>query len=186
MKRAISALVLTLALSPLSYAKEVAGVNIQDSISAAGTNLQLNGAGIRSKWFMDIYVGGLYLPQKGADAAAIINADEPQAIKLHMISGLVTSDKMKAATMEGFENATGGNLAPIKDEVDAFIDVFSEEIKENDVYDLVYVPGKGVEVFKNEELKDTIGSLAFKKALFGIWLSDKPAQEKLKSEMLGG
>ena len=48
MKRAISALVLTLALSPLSYAKEVAGVNIQDSISAAGTNLQLNGAGIRS------------------------------------------------------------------------------------------------------------------------------------------
>ncbi|MCP5206370.1 MAG: chalcone isomerase family protein [Hahellaceae bacterium] len=186
MKQVISALILSVMFSPLSFAKEVAGVKIEDSLNAAGTQLNLNGAGIRTKWFMDIYVGGLYLPTSDKDAAKIIAADEPQAIKLHMVSGLVTSDKMVAATMEGFENATNNNVASIQDEVDAFMGVFKEQISENDQFDLVYVPGKGVEVYKNAELKDTIGDLSFKKALFGIWLSDKPAQEDLKKSMLGG
>ncbi|PIE43798.1 MAG: chalcone isomerase [Gammaproteobacteria bacterium] len=186
MKRIITALVFTLVVVPFSYAKDIAGVEIDDSISAAGTGLQLNGAGIRTKWFMDIYVGALYLPNNSADAVAIISADEPQAIKLHMVSGLITSDKMVKATTEGFVNATGGKVAPIQDDVDAFMDVFkSEEIKENDVFDLVYLPGKGVEIYKNGQLQDTIGGLAFKKALFGIWLSDKPVQKKLKASMLG-
>lgn len=186
MKQVISALVLSALFAAPSFAKEVAGVQIDDSISAAGKQLSLNGAGIRTKWFMDIYVGGLYLPANNADAAKIIESDEPQAIKLHMVSGLVTSEKMVKATMEGFENATGDNVAAIQDEVDAFMGVFEEQISENDQFDLVYVPGKGVEVYKNAELKDTIGDLKFKKALFGIWLSDKPAQEDLKSSMLGG
>jgi hypothetical protein len=186
MKQVISALILSAMLSPLSFAKEVAGVQIDDSLNAAGTKLSLNGAGIRSKWMMDVYVGGLYLPAAGKDAAKIIAADEPQAIKLHMVSGLVSSEKMVKATMEGFENSTNNNIAPIKDEVDAFMGVFKEEISENDQFDLVYVPGKGVEVYKNAELKDTVGDLNFKKALFGIWLSDKPAQDSLKKSMLGG
>lgn len=186
MKQVISALILSVLFAAPSFAKEVAGVKIDDSISADGKQLSLNGAGIRTKWFMDIYVGGLYLPANTNDANKVIETDEPQAIKLHMVSGLVTSEKMQKATMEGFENATGGNVAPIKDEVDAFMAVFEEQISENDQYDLVYVPGKGVEVYKNAELKDTIGDLNFKKALFGIWLSDQPAQEDLKKSMLGG
>ncbi|PID42055.1 MAG: chalcone isomerase [Proteobacteria bacterium] len=186
MKRIITALVFALVVAPLSYAKEVAGVKIEDSISAGGTDLQLNGAGVRTKWFMDIYIGALYLPASSSDQKAIINADEPQAIKLHMVSGLITSEKMVKATTEGFNNATGGNVAPIQDDVDAFMDVFkSKEIKENDDFDLIYIPGTGVEIYKNGEKQDTLGDLAFKKAMFGIWLSDKPAQEELKESMLG-
>jgi hypothetical protein len=69
--------------------------------------------------------------------------------------------------------------------VDQFMAVFQEEITEGDVFDLVYLPGEGVRVLKNGEHKDTVGDLAFKKALFGIWLSDKPAQKDLKEKMLG-
>ena len=186
MKRLITALTLTLALAPMAEAKKVADVEIPDTLTAEGTQLNLNGAGVRTKWFMDIYVGGLYLAQPSHDAANIVKADEPMAIKLHMVSGMVTSDKMKSSTMEGFENATGGNMAPIKPQIDKFISVFDEEIKQGDEFDLVYVPSKGVEIFKNGDLKDTVdGGMEFKKALFGIWLSDKPAQENLKKSMLG-
>ena len=69
--------------------------------------------------------------------------------------------------------------------MDAFLDVFSEEIKDGDVFDLVYLPGEGVRVLKNGDQRATIGDLEFKKALFGIWLSDEPAQEDLKEKMLG-
>ncbi|MDF0752534.1 chalcone isomerase family protein [Marinobacter sp. 71-i] len=189
MKKALStgfaSLLLTAALSAPASALTVEGVDLPDTYSAMDTELKLNGAGTRSKWFMDLYIGGLYLPETINDGQAIINADEPQAITLHIISGMITSDKMKSATMEGFENSTDGDLAAIKDDVDAFLDVFSEEIKDGDVFDLVYLPGEGVRVLKNGEQRATIGDLEFKKALFGIWLSDEPAQEDLKEKMLG-
>lgn len=189
MKKALStgfaSLVLTAALSAPATALTVEGVDLPDTYSAMDTELKLNGAGTRSKWFMDLYVGGLYVPETIDDGQAIINADEPQAITLHIISGMITSDKMKSATMEGFENSTDGDLSAIQDDVDTFLDVFSEEIQDGDVFDLVYLPGEGVRVLKNGEERATIGDLEFKKALFGIWLSDEPAQEDLKEKMLG-
>ncbi len=97
---------------------------------------------------------------------------------------MITSKKMEKATREGFEKATGGNIGPIQVQIEEFISVFKEEIKEGDIYDLIYVPGKGVEVSKNNESRSMIKGLPFKKAMFGIWLSDKPAQKSLKKAML--
>ncbi len=186
MKQLLTVFVLSLALSPLANAATVADVDIPDTLDSSGSELMLNGAGVRSKWFIDVYVGGLYLAEASQNAAEIVNADQPMAIKLHMVSGLVTSEKMQTTTKEGFVNATGGNTAPIQAQIDQFMSAFDEEIMENDVFDLVYVPGKGVDVYKNEELLDTVsGGVDFKQALFGIWLSDKPAQESLKKAMLG-
>jgi hypothetical protein len=47
------------------------------------------------------------------------------------------------------------------------------------------VPGKGVESYKNGTLQGTIEGMDFKKALFGIWLGNKPADDDLKAAMLG-
>lgn len=189
MKKALSSgfvsLILTAMLSAPAAALTVEGVDVPETYQAMGTELKLNGAGTRSKWFMDLYVGGLYVPESISDGEAVINADEPQAITLHIISGMITSERMTEATLEGFKASTDGNMAPVQDDIDQFMAVFQEEIKEGDVFDLVYLPGEGVRVLKNGEVRDTVGDLAFKKALFGIWLSDKPAQENLKERMLG-
>ena len=189
MKKALTtgfaALTLTALLSAPAAALTVEGVDVPDTYSAMDTELTLNGAGTRSKWFMDLYVGGLYVPETIDDGEAVINADEPQAITLHIISGMITSERMTEATLEGFEASTDGDMAAIQEDVDQFMAVFQEEITEGDVFDLVYLPGEGVRVLKNGEQKDTVGDLAFKNALFGIWLSDKPAQKDLKEKMLG-
>ena len=62
---------------------------------------------------------------------------------------------------------------------------FKGTTKVNDYFDFINVPGKGVEIFKNGVQMGTIEGLAFKKALYGIWLGDKPAQADLKAQMLG-
>ncbi|WP_458700806.1 chalcone isomerase family protein [Sulfurospirillum sp. 1307] len=173
---------LLLFVSSNLLARDIGEVNLPDSIEKPA--LVLNGAGIRSKFIFDLYVAGLYLQKKNNDAKDIINANKPMAIKLHIISSLISSEKMKDATMEGFENSTNNNIAPIKEKIEAFIDVFKEEIKKDDIYTFIYEPSNGVEIFKNSQLKSTIKGLDFKKALFGIWLSDKPAQESLKKNLL--
>ncbi len=187
MKRALSLLFLIATFTLPAQADQIAGAEIPDRIEAEGTELLLNGAGVRKKFMMSIYVGALYLQKKSADATAITAADEVMAIKLQMVSGLISSEKMQKATEEGFENATGGKTEPIRKEIDAFIDVFREEITETDLFDILYVPGKGVDVHKNGAYKATIGGgLPFKRALFGIWISEHPAQKSLKEAMLGG
>jgi len=185
-KKQFAAIILAmLMMATLGNAEEIGGINMPESLKRGQTQLMLNGAGVREKFFMDLYVGGLYLREKSADPGAIIEANEPMAIRLHIVSSMITSKKMEKATREGFENATGGNIGPIKVQIEEFISVFKEEIKEGDIYDLIYVPGMGVQVSKNSEFKSTIEGLPFKKAMFGIWLSDKPAKKSLKKAMLG-
>jgi hypothetical protein len=171
-------------LSTSAFAIDVAGIKMPDTMKAGGQDLVINGGGKRTKFMMKVYVAGLYLKQKNGDAQKIVDADEPMAIRLQVTSGLVSADKMKKAIDEGFENSTSGNVAPIKAKIDAFTAVF-KEIASGIVYDFVYVPGKGVEIYKNGQMVSTIQGLDFKKAMFGIWLCNKPAQESLKEQMLG-
>ena len=185
-KRSYVAVILAvLLMTTLGYGKEIGGINMPESLEAGKTKLLLNGAGIREKFFMDLYVAGLYLKEKSGDPKVIIEANEPMAIRLHIISSMITSKKMEKATRKGFENATGGNIEPIEVQIEKFISVFEDQIEENDIFDLIYLPRKGVEVYKNSESKSVLEGIAFKNALFGIWLSDKPAQKSLKKAMLG-
>jgi len=172
-----------LLLGVSSNAKTIGDVTLPDKLS--NPPLVLNGAGVRSKFIFDLYVGGLYLQNPTKDAEEIINADKPMAIKLYITSSLISSDKMKNVTMEGFEKSTKGDMKPLKEKIDKFIDVFKEEIKGGDSYTFLYIPNEGVKIYKNGKLASTIKGLDFKKALFGIWLCDEPAQESLKEEMLG-
>lgn len=63
MKNYAIALLLCL-LSVHSMARDVKGVNIAESVTLGGETLGLNGAGVRSKFFISVYVGASYLPGK--------------------------------------------------------------------------------------------------------------------------
>lgn len=177
---------ITAALLSLNVsAATISGVELPDNLSVTEQPLALNGAGVRSKFFMDIYVAGLYLPAKEQAAQSIIEQDKPMGLRLHVTSGLLSAEKMQSATLEGFEKSTNGNLAPIQESVDVFIDSLKDEIAENDVFEFIYAPKQGVAVYKNGELKTQVPGLEFKQALFGIWLSDEPVQDDLKQGLLG-
>jgi len=186
MKQFMIGLSIVLLMVSHGYAAIFGDVNIPDTLSAGKNKLILNGAGYRTKFFMKIYVGALYLTQKSSDQNEIINADKPMAIKMHIVSSLISSKKMINAVNAGFDNATGSNTAPIANEIKQLLSIFQEKIEVGDVYDLVYNPGQGVQASKNGTLKGTIKGLAFKKALFGIWLCDYPADKYLKKSMLTG
>jgi hypothetical protein len=163
---------------------EVAGVNLPNTLEVGETQLTLNGAGVREKFWMDMYAGGLYTNVKMTKASKVMNDDSPMAIELHIVSGLISSKKMSSAVEEGFQNSTKGNTKPFRPKIDKFISFFSNEITAGDVFDITYLPSKGVVVFKNNKELGTIEGLDFKKALFGIWFCDKPADEDLMNGML--
>ena len=185
MKVFVSLILSMLIAAPL-HARQIAGIEMPDATDAGGAPLVLNGAGVRTRMFMDIYVGGLYLQAKSSNAQQIIAADEPMAIRLHMVSGLVTSEAMEEATLEGYQNATGGDTSALQEHIEAFIAVFREPIAEGDIFTIAHEPGKGLQIYKNGTFKNTVdGGMPFKSATFAIWLGDEPAHEGLKKGMLG-
>lgn len=169
----------------LSGFMEIGGVSLPDTLSAGDQNLMLNGAGLRKKLFVKVYAGGLYLKARSSRAEAIIAADEPMGVRMHFIYGEVSAEKLIEAWNEGFEAATGGHSQSIAKEIRAFNALFDGSAFKGDVYDLIYVPGEGTHVFMKGKERATIEGLAFKQALFGIWLGADPVDSGLKEGMLG-
>ena len=185
LKKIVFVLCFLIFVSEADASDKIAGVTVEESFKTESQTLVLNGAGIRSKMFIKLYVGMLYLEEKSNDSEAIMNSDKDMVLRLEIVSGMITSEKMLASTKKGFEKATGGKTDQIKDEIAAFNVCFSEKIEKGDVFDMVYTKGANVTVYKNNSIKGTISGMAFKRAMFGIWLSDKPADKKLKKSMLG-
>ena len=182
MKKLLSFMIMLLSLS-FSYAQtEVGDVTLPNQVTFFEQQLDLNGAGIREKFWIDLYAGGLYLETKSNNAGAIIQANKPMAIKLHIVSKLVSQEKMVGAVTDGFEKSTTGHATAAQRA--AFIKCFKDEITEGNIFDIVY-NNEEVTVYKNGTKKGSVKGLEFKKALFGIWLSSKPADKDLKKKMLG-
>ena len=187
MKRFLTSLsLITAFLAVPADARRVAGIEIPETLQSGEVSLNLNGAGVRTKYFLDVYVSGLYLKKGSTDATAILDADEQMAIKLWIVTGLITSERMQKSIEEGFQKSTRGNTTPIRDKIDALIGVYDEEIHDEDTFELVYVPGQGLNVYKNGVYRERIEcGLPFKRALFGIWISDRTVQTSLKHDLLG-
>ncbi|MBE8168623.1 MAG: chalcone isomerase [Shewanella sp.] len=166
------------------FAKTVEDVEVADTLSIDGQHLILNGAGVRSKIFFDLYVGSLYLPEKTSDYMSAMDSSSA-AIRLNITSGLITPEKMQNAIIEGFEDATHKKLAPIQIQIDEFIGLFESGIKEGDQFTFLAQKDTGITAFKNDIKITKIKGEAFRRALFAIWLGDKPAQKSLKKKMLG-
>lgn len=179
---AFSVSLLTLAPTA-AQAKIVADVNVADQVMFAEQTLVLNGAGVRSKFFMDLYVGSLYLPVKASQLDSVL--EQPIAvIQLTITSGMITSDKMRGAIEEGFDAATDNNIGSIKSDIQDFTQLFADEIVEGDQFTFVTQKGKGVTSIKNGQVQGNIAGEAFRQALLKIWLGDRPAQHSLKQDML--
>lgn len=190
LSRSLQALLVLLSVTMMSpsMAAKVGGVTLEESIAVDDVTLFYNGAGLRKKLFIKLYVGSLYTERalNGSDAQSIMQADQPMLIQLNILSDLLTRDKLVKALEEGFEKSTGGNIGPVEDEINTMIDAMSAPVRPGEVYQILYRPLSGTEIIAGGEVLATIQGLPFKQALFGIWISDAPAQKSLKEAMLGG
>ncbi|NOY63573.1 MAG: hypothetical protein GXP10_10585 [Gammaproteobacteria bacterium] len=180
-----SSLLLLFLLPAGGYAQEVAGVNVAEQIRLANTTLKLNGAGIRSKFFFDIYVGALSLPQKAEEAETAINMNGPKRILMHFLYKEVEKKKLVEGWNDGFENNhTREQLKPLKTELEAFNKLFVT-VKRGDRIELDYLPETGTWVSINGQTKGNIPGENFYPALLKVWLGEDPADSDLKEAMLG-
>lgn len=167
-------------MSQMAFGGELAGVTLPDTASVGGESLVLNGMGLREKFFIDVYVGGLYAKAKSKDAKALIAADEPKRIVMHFIYSSVPKDKMVATYRDGFAANGGGYESEI-----ATLSGWLSDLTTGDQIIIDYVPGTGTTFTVKGEKKGTIEGAGFMKALWSVYLGDSPPTRAFKSGMLG-
>ena len=168
------------------HGETVDGINFPDQFKLEDIKVVLNGVGTRKKLFVKIYHSGLYLIKKNNNGNDITNSDQSMSVRMHFVYKEVAKSKLVNVWNECFENVTNGKTKPIKKEIDQFCSFFAkEDVKKGDVFDLSYIPAKGLHVYKKNKLIGTVKGLQFKKALFSVWFGNNPIQHDLKQAMLG-
>ena len=188
MRRMIWLLLTGLLFSPLTSAREVAGIDIPETVQlAAGTPpLVLNGAGIRKKFFFKIYVAGLYLPSRQTTTEVILDMPGPKRVHMHFLYKEVERDKLVTGWQEGFENNLETNeFEKVASRLAKFNQLF-RTMHRGDVIDLDYQPEEGTQVLFNGELQGRIEGDDFYAALLQVWLGQQPADADLKTALLKG
>ena len=165
---------------------ELADVNVPDRVTARdGTELTLNGAGIRRKYLFPIYVGALYLTSRVDDGDSALALDGPKRMDMHFVHSEVERDKIIAGWNKGFRNNhSDAAFSALEPRLRQFNQWFTDA-RGGDHIVLEYLPERGTRVVINGTTKGEITGRDFNHALLRVWLGDKPVTDDLKADLLG-
>jgi len=169
-------------------AVEVAGVKFEDRNSAGTAELQLNGAGMRSRFILRVYAVGLYLTERrtaAADVLALRGAKRLQVVTLREL----TAEQFADALVEGIrKNHSDSETAALNTRIEEFKGAILavKTAAKGDVISIDWLPDSGTRLSVNgkQQGKDIAGE-DFYLALLRIWLGPKPAQDDLRDALLG-
>ena len=183
--RIVPTALLALSLTLPAGAASLAGVTLPDKAEVGGQTLVLNGLALRSKFFIKVYVGGLYLPQKEKAAAKVLSEDVPRRMVMHFLYS-VSKDQMCDAWKEGLEQ-NSPKAAPDVKKAFTTLCAWMEPIPKGNELTLTYTPGKGTEVQVNGKTKGTLEGKATSDAIVGTWIGPDPGPgADFKKGVLGG
>lgn len=187
MKNAIPALLALLLAIPAAPAAagSLAGVTLPDKADVGGKSLVLNGMGLRKKFVIKVYVGGLYLPQKEKSAAKVLGSDVPRRMVLSFIYD-VSKDQMCEAWEEGLTANVPNASAEVKKNFTTLCS-WMDGVGEGQKLILTYVPGEGTHVEVGGKMKGNLPGKPTADAILSTWIGQEPAPgEDFKKAVLGG
>ena len=170
----------------VAQGKECKGVNFPDQAQVGGSNLTLNGLGLRqaTAFKVNVYVAALYVAKTSSDPNALLGSNTPSELILEFVRN-VGADDLRKGWSEGFEKNSKEQLPALKERIDT-LNGWMADVKTGERLTFVHKPGVGVQVDVNGAVKGTIKGDDFAKAFLAIWLGADPPNPEIKAGLLGG
>ncbi len=164
-------------------AKTVYDVDLPEEISIENEALQLNGYGLRTKFFFKVYLGSLYTGSKANSTAQVLEQSGTKLIRMNFIYNKVERKKIVDAFAAGFEK----NSPQLKNDpaLQQFLALFTADFIAGDQVDLQISADGSVSATHNSTDLGSVSSPQLGKAVLLIYLGDQPADDDLKQGMLG-
>lgn len=167
---------------------EVAGVRYAPALALGGSNLLLNGAGLRTRFVVQVYTAGLYLAARARTPEAVLATPGPKRLHVVMLRDIDASELGRLFTRgmqdnvprEAFSKSIPGTLR--------LAEIFAEKkrLAKGETFSVDFLPGQGTQVLVNgKPMGAPIAEPEFFDALMSIWLGPSPADAALKAALLG-
>jgi hypothetical protein len=176
---ALSSLLMT---SP-AWALEIAGVNVPPTVSVGQKVLNLNGAGIRTKFFVKVYVGALYTEKRVSTTDELLRDPGEKTVRMHFVHRKVEKEKIVEAFAEGLANNAPD--AARSAEAKTFLSWFTNDFVKGDMVGIDVSADGALSASHNGKPLGTLRDAALARAVLRIWFGEKPADAGLKKGMLG-
>ncbi|APW40620.1 hypothetical protein RD110_10530 [Rhodoferax koreense] len=179
--------VLALACGPAAAAT-LEGARFDDTVRLAGSDLRLNGLGLRAVSILKGYVAGLYLTQKAGTGEEAMAAPGPKRVQMRLLIDAPPQVFNKALVSGIRKNASEAELAALRERIDLFESMIDAAgtLRQGDTVDLDYEPARGMTLAVNGKAQPAVVPGAdFYNAVLGIFVGPRPVDAKLKSGLLG-
>ena len=119
---------------------------LDETVTVAGQQLHLNGAGYRKRGYFKIDVTALYLQSKATTLEAVENAPGVKRVQLTIQQDVTGSQASRYFLIDFEASATPAEFAKLITEVSQVGDIYSSlpKIKKGDVVTMDWIPGKGL------------------------------------------
>ncbi|MGA8196829.1 MAG: chalcone isomerase family protein [Acetobacteraceae bacterium] len=185
MQRALFVFAIIAPAWSVARAAEFDGVQLPDTVQAAGKTLQLNGFGRRSYSILGIhiYVASLYLEHLSSNPEQILQSPETKLLTVRFERSVSAEDARKA-WREGLANNCQAPCHLDPDDVERFL-AEVPAMQEGDVFSLLFTQS-GATVTVGGQQIGTISKRAFAEAMLATFLGPRPASPSLKQALLRG
>lgn len=176
----------TLGLPSPAQALQLGGVQVPEQVSVESHLLALNGAGVRKRFFFDVYVAALYTTIKGLDTSTIVNSSEPRSLRLTLLrkqSGAALAGALNDGLDDNSSSQELDELRAPREQLTALVGAIDEGLPGDTI--AMDFNARHVTVSHNGRKLGAVESPGLMAALLRVWLGRKPAQESLKKALLG-
>lgn len=157
-------------------------------VRVAGTELALNGTGVRQVAWFKGYLAALYLPARAATAAQAVGQAGPKRIQLRMLHDVPAVEFSKAVRKGVSRNLPAGDAVGLNDRLERFVKAIEAlgKVRAKDVVNLDFEPGRGLAMYVNATVRgEPIPGDDFYAALLRSFIGDVPYDVKMRAGLLG-
>ena len=174
--------------SIVAFALEIDNVKVPETvkIDQALPALQLQGAGIRTKFLFDIYVGAFYTEQAINSTEEALTDLGAKRMWFKIVYSDISGKQFRDAWQEGIKaNNSSDVIKKYQQSIDQFINFFHQDMVKGDTLTIDYLPKIGTRVEINHKLKGVIAGDEFYSLVLSTWMGENPPSQKFQNALLG-
>lgn len=166
----------------------VEGLLFERQVRVAGSDLLLNGTGVRAVAWFKGYAAGLYLGARASTADQVVAAPGPKRLQMRMLQDVPAAEFVTAFRRGVARNTGVEELPRLAERMERFVAMVSArgQVRKGDIVNLDFEPARGLTFSVNGKIQgDAIAGADFYTALLRAFIGDKPYDQKLKAGLLG-
>jgi hypothetical protein len=178
--------VFILAGTGLAGEVEILGVKFPTEKTIEGKTLKLNGVSYLKKLgFVKVYAVGLYLENPSKDPNEVIESEQVKYMLTHYLTSKATAKKISEGFVELMEEGNPKELVDAnRADIDKYASWLDADMKPGLTSESVYVPGKGITLTYQGQVRGTIPGSTFAQMYYRYNVGEK-ADKKIREGLLG-